>query len=118
MQRGSFIRFLAQLLTLDPEDEPGSLTTWIAREDESVLIDLTSGRVLAHICEDQRGKYSPMLFLAPLRAWRLWREHHSIVLGASLASTFPRAVLVLSNVKADSLNGAQDAIDRLLALLG
>lgn len=116
-KRGSIIPFLTQLLAIDPDAEPGNEMIWLTGDREAALIDLTSGRVVGHIWEVESGKYGSMLYVSLVRASRLWREHRIIIEGICLFPTFPRVLLGLFGVKSNSLKAAQNAIDRLLAML-
>jgi len=45
---------------------------WIYDEDEAVLFNWPTGRVYAHIWNDQFGKYYPTLYLSPWEAINCW----------------------------------------------
>ena len=111
MKIGKLTRFLAGLFA--PYDyDTDTPPIWIADEWQAALIDTDSGRVLAHLWDDQHGKYRPTLFASPWRAVRLLKTQPCYV---SSLCAFPRVTLQFLRLKVASLAEAQRAVEAILA---
>lgn len=77
---------------------------WVTAETISVLIDMQTGRVLAHIWDDECGKYYPTIYVAP---WRVPHLMQTLPVCSFSIRPFPRIALELLRLKVDSHDVAQ-----------
>jgi hypothetical protein len=82
---------------------------WLGDEDETALIDIGSGKLLAHVWHDGYGKYYPTLYVSPFRALQLTLRHQAYLV--SLLS-LPRCQMDL--VRLRSMDDAQGAVQAVL----
>lgn len=80
---------------------------WIENEDEGVLVDLNSGRVIGRYLHDGYGKWEIDVCLPYWRAWRLIRTQPAAFV---MLANFPRCWISL--FRARSVESAQTAIER------
>jgi hypothetical protein len=102
-------RYCASLIVADYDTE--TPPRWVANDWEASLIDQSSGRVLAYVCQDDNGRYYPTLYVSPWRALRIMKTQLGYV--SSLAS-FPRVALDLFRLKASSFPEARRIIGVIL----
>ena len=82
-------------------------SNWFGDEDQAVLVDAKSGRVVGQYMHDGFGKWDIMVCLSYLKAWRVLRREAS---GFAGLAPFPRCWLWLFRMK--SHEGAVGVIEQ------
>jgi len=109
------IRYLKQKFRPQRTDDAGNAIprSWIGHQDEAVLVDLGAGKVHALVTHDGCSKYYATVYVSPLRALRLSRNHQGFL--ASLLP-LPRCAVELRTLLSmeDAMSAAELALEGLL----
>jgi hypothetical protein len=83
---------------------------WLGDQEDSTLIDLGSGKVLARIWHDGYAKYYPSIYVSPLQAVRLTLGHQAWLVSLL---PFPRCIMDLYRFR--TMEDAQGCVEHILA---
>jgi len=103
---------ITRLFTRSTHDEAGDPIprTWIGDQEETVFVDIDSGKVHALVSHDGYGKYEATVYVSPRRAFWIWRAGQG-----SLRSLRPLPRCAMSLYEQRSMADAIEAVEFFLS---